>query len=112
MKELTYKDFEDYEQRLKEEAYYCMGDVISPKSMEGFESVVRCYMAMKDFEKALHIKQDFGGLKQWVLDILPTAKAGGFLHQPPLHSNRSCCVLHDVRQALLPVCPTVRYVLV
>ena len=45
-------------------------------------------------------------------DILPTAKAGGFLHQPPLHSNRSCCVLHDVRQALLPVCPTVRYVLV
>ena len=51
MKELTYKDFEDYEQRLKEEAYYCMGDVISPKSREGFESVVRCYMAMKDFEK-------------------------------------------------------------
>lgn len=46
------------------------------------------------------------------VDILPTAKAGGFLHQPPLHSNRSCCVLHDVRQALLPVCPTVRYVLV
>lgn len=46
------------------------------------------------------------------IDILPTAKAGGFLHQPPLHSNRSCCVLHDVRQALLPVCPTVRYVLV
>lgn len=45
-------------------------------------------------------------------DILPTAKAGGFLHQPPLRSNRSCCVLHDVRQALLPVCPTVRYVLV
>ena len=43
-------------------------------------------------------------------DILPTAKAGGFLHQPPLHSNRGCCVLHDVRQALLPVCPTVRYV--
>ena len=43
-------------------------------------------------------------------DILPTAKAGGFLHQPPLRSNRSCCVLHDVRQALLPVCPTVRYV--
>ena len=42
------------------------------------------------------------------LDILPTAKAGGFLHQPPLHSNRGCCVLHDVRQALLPVCPTVR----
>ena len=47
-----------------------------------------------------------------VIDILPTAKAGGFLHQPPLHSNRGCCVLHDVRQALLPVCPTVRYVLV
>lgn len=46
------------------------------------------------------------------VDILPTAKAGGFLHQPPLRSNRSCCVLHDVRQALLPVCPTVRYVLV
>ena len=46
------------------------------------------------------------------IDILPTAKAGGFLHQPPLRSNRSCCVLHDVRQALLPVCPTVRYVLV
>ena len=45
-------------------------------------------------------------------DILPTAKAGGFLHQPPLHSNRGCCVLHDVRQALLPVCPTVRYGLV
>lgn len=66
MKELTYKDFEDYEQRLKEEAYYCMGDVISPKSREGFESVVRCYMAMKDFEKALHIKQDSGDLKQWV----------------------------------------------
>ena len=44
-----------------------------------------------------------------MLDILPTAKAGGFLHQPPLHSNRGCCVLHDVRQALLPVCPTVRY---
>lgn len=34
------------------------------------------------------------------------------LHQPPLRSNRGCCVLHDVRQALLPVCPTVRYVLV
>lgn len=46
------------------------------------------------------------------LDILPTAKAGGFLHQPPLHSNRGCCVLHDVRQALLPVCPTVRYVFI
>lgn len=46
------------------------------------------------------------------VDILPTAKAGGFLHQSPLRSNRSCCVLHDVRQALLPVCPTVRYVLV
>lgn len=66
MKELTYKDFEDYEQRLKEEAYYYMGDVISPKSREGFESVVRCYMAMKDFEKALHITQDSGDLKQWV----------------------------------------------
>lgn len=51
-----------------------------------------------------HGKTDF--------DILPTAKAGGFLHQPPLRSNRGCCVLHDVRQALLPVCPTVRYVLV
>lgn len=47
-----------------------------------------------------------------LVDILPTAKAGGFLHQPPLRSNRGCCVLHDVRQALLPVCPTVRYVLV
>ena len=46
------------------------------------------------------------------IDILPTAKAGGFLHQPPLHSNRGCCVLHDVRQALLPVCPTVRYVFI
>ena len=46
------------------------------------------------------------------VDILPTAKAGGFLHQPPLHSNRGCCVLHDVRQALLPVCPTVRYVFI
>ena len=44
------------------------------------------------------------------VDILPTAKAGGFLHQPPLRSNQGCCVLHDVRQALLPVCPTVRYV--
>lgn len=50
--------------------------------------------------------------EDFILDILPTAKAGGFLHQPPLRSNRSCCVLHDVRQALLPVCPTVRYVLV
>ena len=47
-----------------------------------------------------------------LFDILPTAKVGGFLHQPPLHSNRGCCVLHDVRQALLPVCPTVRYGLV
>ena len=47
-----------------------------------------------------------------LIDILPTAKAGGFLHQPPLHSNRGCCVLHDVRQALLPVCPTVRYVFI
>lgn len=45
---------------------------------------------------------------RYLVDILPTAKAGGFLHQPPLHSNRGCCVLHDVRQALLPVCPTVR----
>ena len=51
-------------------------------------------------------------VKSLGIDILPTAKAGGFLHQPPLHSNRGCCVLHDVRQALLPVCPTVRYVLV
>lgn len=50
--------------------------------------------------------------KVWSIDILPTAKAGGFLHQPPLHSNRGCCVLHDVRQALLPVCPTVRYVFI
>lgn len=49
---------------------------------------------------------------QIFFDILPTAKAGGFLHQPPLRSNRGCCVLHDIRQALLPVCPTVRYVLV
>ena len=31
------------------------------------------------------------------IDILPTAKAGRFLHQPPLRSNRGCCVLHDVR---------------
>lgn len=38
---------------------------------------------------------------QIFFDILPTAKAGGFLHQPPLRSNRGCCVLHDVRQALL-----------
>lgn len=52
-------------------------------------------------------------IKKWDrVDILPTAKAGGFLHQPPLHSNRGCCVLHDVRQALLPVCPTVRYVFI
>lgn len=43
---------------------------------------------------------------QIFFDILPTAKAGGFLHQPPLRSNRGCCVLHDVRQALLPVCPS------
>ena len=49
-------------------------------------------------------------LRKTRIDILPTAKAGGFLHQPPLRSNRGCCVLHDVRQALLPVCPTVRYV--
>lgn len=34
---------------------------------------------------------------QIFFDILPTAKAGGFLHQPPLRSNRGCCVLHDVR---------------
>ena len=52
----------------------------------------------------------FAGNAVYDFDILPTAKAGGFLHQPPLHSNRGCCVLHDVRQALLPVCPTVRYV--
>ena len=51
-------------------------------------------------------------MSEYLVDILPTAKAGGFLHQPPLHSNRGCCVLHDVRQALLPVCPTVRYVFI
>ena len=28
---------------------------------------------------------------QIFFDILPTAKAGGFLHQPPLRSNRGCC---------------------
>lgn len=55
---------------------------------------------------------DFGfrDIRIHFLDILPTAKAGEFLHQPPPRSNRSCCVLHDVRQALLPVCSTVRYV--
>lgn len=56
--------------------------------------------------------EDMGNSEGQTVDILPTAKAGGFLHQPPLHSNRGCCVLHDVRQALLPVCPTVRYVFI
>ena len=65
-------------------------------AVEGFRQFIR---------NSVRTKQDH-------FDILPTAKAGGFLHQPPLHSNRGCCVLHDVRQALLPVCPTVRYVLV
>lgn len=32
---------------------------------------------------------------QIFFDILPTAKAGGFLHQPPLRSNRGCCVLQN-----------------
>ena len=71
-------------------------------------------MATTSITKEFFIKDQkaFEHMKRDLVDILPTAKAGGFLHQPPLRSNRSCCVLHDVRQALLPVCPTVRYVLV
>lgn len=66
MKELTYKDFEDYEQRLMEEAYYCMGDAISSKSLTEFESIVRCYVSMNDFARMLRIAKDSGDLKQWV----------------------------------------------
>ncbi len=73
----------------------------NPISELTFPFVIRTYDITQNTESILHN-----------VDILPTAKAGGFLHQPPLRSNRSCCVLHDVRQALLPVRPTVRYVLV
>ena len=69
MKELTYKDFEDYEQRLMEEAYYCMGDAISSKSLTEFESIVRCYVAMNDFARMLRIAKDSGDLKQCVHNL-------------------------------------------
>ena len=78
--------------------------VCNPKKLGDFQVV--------QVAPQLYVANLFGQLSFGRVDILPTAKAGGFLHQPPLRSNRSCCVLHDVRQALLPVCPTVQYVLV
>lgn len=65
MKELTYKDFEDYEQRLMEEAYYCMGDAISSKSLTEFESIVRCYVAMNDFARMLRIAKNASHRKRF-----------------------------------------------
>ena len=83
-----------------------------------FENYHTIPLAQNEIHLQLQLKspiQDDGALVLYIratLTFSPRLKQGGFLHQPPLRSNRSCCVLHDVRQALLPVCPTVRYVLV
>ena len=77
MKELTYKDFEDYEQRLMEEAYYCMGDAISSKSLTEFESIVRCYVAMNDLKQWVHNMENADGStgEHWTIEQTSTYMA-------------------------------------